>query len=84
MTKIIFNMIRHFFIDSVATIVKDSFENTSLNPIMEINYGNGITRGILRFDEKQIIDLAHTLRTVASMQVVTNNTIDLNALQQGR
>ena len=57
MTKIIFNMIRHFFIDSVATIVKGSFENTSLNPIMEINYGNGITRGVLRFDEKQIIDL---------------------------
>ena len=50
-------MIRHFFIDSVATIVKGSFENTSLNPIMEINYGNGITRGVLRFDEKQIIDL---------------------------
>ena len=57
MIKIIFNMIRHFFIDSVATIVKGSFENTSLNPIMELNYGNGITRGILRFDEKQIIDL---------------------------
>ena len=50
-------MIRHFFIDNAATIIKDSFENTSLNPIMKINYGNGITRGVLHFDEKQIIDL---------------------------
>lgn len=50
-------MIRHFFIDSIATIVKGSFMNTSLNPIMEINYGNGITRGVLHFDEKQILDL---------------------------
>ena len=50
-------MIRHFFIDNAATIVKGSFENTSLNPIMEINYGNGVTRGVLHFDEKQILDL---------------------------
>ena len=34
--------------------------------------------------KKEIVDLANTLRTVASMQVVDNNTIDLNALQQGR
>lgn len=34
--------------------------------------------------KKEIADLANTLRTVASMQVVNNNTIDLNALQQGR
>lgn len=34
--------------------------------------------------KKEIVDLANTLRTVASMQVVNNNTIDLNALQQGR
>lgn len=34
--------------------------------------------------KKEIVDLANTLRTVASMQVVNNNTIDLNALEQGR
>lgn len=34
--------------------------------------------------KKEIVDLTNTLRTVASMQVVDNNTIDLNALQQGR
>ena len=34
--------------------------------------------------KKEIVDLANTLRTVASMQVVNSNTIDLNALQQGR
>ena len=34
--------------------------------------------------KKEIVDLANTLRTVASMQAVNNNTIDLNALQQGR
>lgn len=34
--------------------------------------------------KKEIVDLANTLRTVASMQVIDNNTIDLNALQQGR
>lgn len=50
-------MIRHFFLDSVGTIVEGSFMNTSLNPIMEVNYGNGITRGVLHFDEKQIISL---------------------------
>lgn len=34
--------------------------------------------------KKEIADLANTLRTVASIQVVNNNTIDLNALQQGQ
>lgn len=34
--------------------------------------------------KKEIVDLANTLRTVASIQAVNNNTIDLNALQQGR
>lgn len=34
--------------------------------------------------KKEIADLANTLRTVASIQAVNNNTIDLNALQQGQ
>lgn len=34
--------------------------------------------------KKEIVDLANTLRTVASIQAINNNTIDLNALQQGR
>lgn len=34
--------------------------------------------------KKEIVDLANTLRTVASTQFINENTIDLNALQQGR
>ena len=50
-------MVRHFFLDKTDTIVSGSYLNLSLNPIMELNYGNGVTRGIVHFDEKQILDL---------------------------
>ena len=50
-------MVRHFFLDKTDTIVSGSFLNLSLNPILELNYGKGITRGIVHFDERQILDL---------------------------
>ena len=34
--------------------------------------------------KKEIADLAKTLRSVASTQFINENTIDLNALQQGK
>lgn len=42
------------YISKVNTIVKDSFVNTGLNPIMELNYGKMLTRGIIYFDHTKI------------------------------
>lgn len=51
-------MVRHFFLDKVNTIVKDQYSNMGLNPVMELNYGrNVITRGLIHFDENEILDL---------------------------
>lgn len=52
-------MIRHFFLDKTNTIYKNNpFNNVGLNPIMELNYGNGcISRGLLHFDETEILKL---------------------------
>ena len=50
-------MIRHFFLDKTDTIIKGSYLNTSLNPILELNYGKNITRGIVHFDEKELLEL---------------------------
>lgn len=50
-------MVRHFFLDKTATLIKDSRMNTGLNPVMELNYGNGISRGILHFDETELLAL---------------------------
>lgn len=62
------------YIKKCNTIVKDSNVNLSLNPVMELNYGKMITRGLLYFDHikiKQMVDekiypdigkLHHTLK----------------------
>ena len=51
-------MIRHFFLDKVNTIVNKSYANLGLNPIMELNYGGDlISRGLLHFDENEILKL---------------------------
>lgn len=52
-------MIRHFFLDKSNTIYKNEpFNNVGLNPIMELNYGNGyISRGLIHFDESEILKL---------------------------
>lgn len=57
-SKYFFDMsVRHFFLDKTNTIVKGSYKNTGLNPILELNYGKGVSRGILHFDECQITSL---------------------------
>ena len=47
-------MIRHFFLDKTNTIIKDSWQNTGLNPILHIGYGNNIMRGLIHFDINEI------------------------------
>lgn len=42
------------FISKSNTLVKDSKVNLSLNPVMELNYGNMLTRGIVYFDHNKI------------------------------
>ena len=59
-------MIRHFFLDKTATISKGSFTNTGLNPIIDLNYGVGISRGLLHFDESQIKELVED-KTIADI-----------------
>ena len=42
------------YINKINTIVKDNYVNLSLNPVMEVNYGKMLTRGILYFDHMKI------------------------------
>ena len=52
-------MIRHFFLDKTNTIIENSTQNTGLNPILTISYGNGLMRGLIHFnmdDIKSLID----------------------------
>lgn len=47
-------MVRHIFLDKTNTITKGSLWNTGLNPILEINYGNEVSRGLIHFDVNEI------------------------------
>lgn len=47
-------MIRHIFLDKTATIIKNMYTNTGLNPVAELNYGGVVTRILLHFDESDI------------------------------
>lgn len=42
------------YITKTNTLVKDSSVNLSLNPIMELNYGKMLTRGIIYFDHTKV------------------------------
>ena len=42
------------YITKSNTIVKDSDVNLSLNPVMELNYGKMLTRGIIYFDHNKV------------------------------
>ena len=42
------------YITKSNTIIKDSKVNTGLNPILELNYGKLITRGIIYFDHTKL------------------------------
>ena len=50
-------MIRHFFLDKTNSIIYGSKSNTGLNPILKLNYGNDISRGLIHFDESPIRQL---------------------------
>lgn len=47
-------MVRHIFLDKTNTITAGSLWNTGLNPILEINYGNEVSRGLIHFDVNEI------------------------------
>ena len=47
-------MVRHIFLDKTNTITKGSLWNTGLNPILEINYGKELSRGLIHFDVNEI------------------------------
>lgn len=38
------------FLDKANTIIKDNPVNTGLNPVLELNYGKLLTRGLIHFD----------------------------------
>lgn len=42
------------YITKSNTIIKDSKVNTGLNPVLELNYGKSITRGIIYFDHTKL------------------------------
>ena len=50
-------MVRHIFLDKTNTITRGSLWNTGLNPILELNYGNEVSRGLIHFDVNEIGDL---------------------------
>lgn len=47
------------YIDKINTLVKDSYVNLSLNPVMELNYGKMLTRGIIYFDHNKIKNMVN-------------------------
>ena len=47
-------MVRHIFLDKTNTITKGSLWNTGLNPILELNYGRELSRGLIHFDVDEI------------------------------
>lgn len=52
-------MVRHFFLDKTNSIYKNNpYANVGLNPVLELNYGNGLlSRGLIHFDESEILKL---------------------------
>lgn len=73
------------YIEKCNTIVKGNHANLSLNPIMEINYGDMLSRGIIYFDHtkvKKLIEdktypdiskLKHILHITNSSSIVDKN-----------
>lgn len=49
-------MIKHTFLKKCCTIIKDSDANTGINPVAELNYGATVSRALLYFDEKELIE----------------------------
>lgn len=52
-------IVTHTFISKSNTIIKDNCASVGLNPIIELNYGNMLTRGLVYFNHnklKQMVD----------------------------
>ena len=47
-------IVTHTFIDKSNTIIKDSMASVGLNPILELNYGEMLTRGLIHFDHTKV------------------------------
>lgn len=69
-------MIRHLFLDKTATIVRGSLTNTGLNPIIDLNYGVGVSRALLHFDETMIKEMVKdkTIADISKMKCVLKMT----------
>lgn len=52
-------IVTHTFIEKSNTLIKDNYASVGLNPILELNYGNMVSRFIIYFNHnkiKQLID----------------------------
>lgn len=69
-------MKRHFFLDKTNTIIRGSKINMGLNPVMQIAYGNGVSRGLLHFNTDEIRDLINdrTISDTDTMRVYLRMT----------
>lgn len=69
-------MVRHIFLDKTNTITKGSLWNTGLNPILEINYGKELSRGLIHFDVNEIKSLVDdgTFGDVSKLKCVLKMT----------
>lgn len=47
-------MITKTYFDKCNTIIKDSYYNTGINPVAELNYGNSLTRIIFHFSTDKV------------------------------
>ena len=50
-------MITKTYFDKCNTIIKDSYYNTGINPVAELNYGNNLTRILLHFSTDKVKNL---------------------------
>lgn len=60
-------MVRHTFLDKTNTIFRGSSNNFGLHPVCMLNYGGIVSRIILHFDEKKLIDLGENVRHFLKM-----------------
>ena len=69
-------MVRHIFLDKTNTITRGSLWNTGLNPILEINYGKELSRGLIHFDVNEIQGLINdgTFSDVSKLTCVLKMT----------
>ena len=81
-------MIRHFFLDKTNTLYKGSKYNTGNDPIMSLFYGKEISRGILHFDENEILKLVNN-KTITdldklSVKLKMTNCANINGAPYNR